>query len=98
MNTKIIRPILIVVLILFSILTGIALWVDGLTGILPSIVSSWMSMQIFIDLVIAVSMICVWMWRDAKATGRNPWPWIIAAFIVGCFSPLLYLLTKESFE
>jgi hypothetical protein len=41
-------------------------------------------------------LINVWMWRDAKAHGRNPWVWVIATLIVGSFSPLLYLITRKS--
>ena len=37
----------------------------------------------------------VWMWRDAKATGRNAWPWIVATLALGSFGPLVYLLTRK---
>jgi hypothetical protein len=37
----------------------------------------------------------VWIWHDAKAQGRNPWPWIIATLAVGSFGPLVYLLTRK---
>jgi hypothetical protein len=36
----------------------------------------------------------VWIWRDATAQGRNPWPWILATLALGSFGPLLYLLTR----
>jgi hypothetical protein len=47
-------------------------------------------------LVIALTLAMVWMWRDAKATGRNVWPWIIATLVLGSFGPLVYLLTRKS--
>jgi hypothetical protein len=36
------------------------------------------------------------MWRDARATGRNPWPWIVMTLVMGSFGPLIYLLTRRS--
>jgi hypothetical protein len=33
----------------------------------------------------------MWMWCDATAQGRNPWPWTLA---LGSFGPLLHLLTR----
>ena len=71
---------------------------NKVTGIFGSITSSWGSLQIFVDLVIALTFVMVWMYRDAKAQGRNPWPWIVATFAVGAFSPLAYLLVRDSAE
>jgi RsiW-degrading membrane proteinase PrsW (M82 family) len=90
------RILIIFTLILFGILTGIAIWHDGIIGIFTSIFQSFGSVQIYVDLVISLTLIMVWMWRDANATGRNPWPWIVATLLVGVFSPLLYLLTRKS--
>ncbi len=92
------RTILLLILVAFGILTAIALWVDGLTGIFASITSSWGALQIYVDLLIALALIMVWMYRDAKAQARNPWPWIVATLVVGVFSPLVYLLSRNSAE
>jgi hypothetical protein len=35
------------------------------------------------------------MWRDARSTGRNIWPWIIATLVAGSFGPLLYFITGK---
>ena len=90
------RTIIIITLVLFGALTAAALWTDGVVGVFASIISSFGSAQIYVDLVIAIVLINVWVWHDAKARGRNPWPWIVAAFVVGSFSPLVYLLTRKS--
>ncbi|MEX0271967.1 hypothetical protein AB3R30_22845 [Leptolyngbyaceae cyanobacterium UHCC 1019] len=92
------RVLIVITLILFGGLTAVAVWTDGIVGIFSSIVSSFGSAQIFVDLVIALVLVSVWMWQDAKATGRNPLPWIVATILVGSFSPLLYLLTRKSSE
>lgn len=98
MKQSTVRTIALITLIPFSMLTAMALWTDGVTGVFTSIVNSWASLQIFVDLVIALTFIMVWMYRDAKAQGRNPWPWIIATLVVGSFSPLIYLLVRDSAE
>ncbi len=89
------RNLLILVLALFSALTAVAVATDGLAGTLDAITYNWASLQIYVDLVLAVSVICVWIYRDAAQRGRNPWPWILAAFVVGMFSPLVYLLLRS---
>ena len=48
------------------------------------------------DLVIALTLVMVWIWHDAKATGRKTWPWIVATLVLGSFGPLLYLLTRKA--
>ena len=92
------RIIALITLIPFSILTTAALWVDGVTGIFSSVVSSWGSLQIFVDLVIMATFVVVWIYRDAKAQGRNPWPWILLTYVIGAFSPLIYLLVRNPAE
>lgn len=51
--------------------------------------------QVFVDLVIALVLAMIWMWRDARAAGRNPWPWIVATLVTGSFGPLVYLLVRR---
>jgi RsiW-degrading membrane proteinase PrsW (M82 family) len=91
MKQSTVRTIALLTLVSFGILTAIALWVDGVTGVFASIVSSWGSIQIYVDLLIALSIILVWLYRDAKAQGHNPWPWIVATLVTGSFAPLMYL-------
>jgi hypothetical protein len=73
----------------FLALTGVALAADGVAGFPRAITSSRAAGQIYVDLVIAVVVICVWLHRDARLRGRNPWPWIVGAAVVGRISPLL---------
>ena len=89
------RTVLILILILFSILSAIALWQVGYWGLLEPHFQTFGAGQVLADLVIALTLVMVWMWRDAKATGRNVWPWIVATLILGSFGPLVYLLTGK---
>ena len=89
------KVVILFVLILFSALSGLALWHHGFWGIFLPPFQSLYAGQIFADLVIALTMVMIWMWQDAKNTGRNPWPWIAATLAFGSFSPLLYLLFKK---
>ncbi|MBL8381592.1 MAG: DUF2834 domain-containing protein [Burkholderiales bacterium] len=90
------RVIISLVLIGFGALSAIAVWREGLTEIFAAALKSFASAQIFFDLVIALTLVMVWMWKDARATGRNPWPWIAATLLTGSFAPLVYLLTRKA--
>ena len=46
--------------------------------------------------LIALGLFLVWMWRDAKAEGRNPWPWILITLATGSIGPLIYLLVYRT--
>lgn len=90
------RPLMILVLVLFGALTLKAVADVGYVGIFLSALDSTASLQIFADLAIALTLVLVWMWRDAKATARNPWLWLGATLLLGSFGPLLYLLTRKA--
>jgi hypothetical protein len=90
------RSLSTVTLILFGALTAAALWQHGYWGILAPHFQSFGGGQVFADLVIALTLVMVWMWRDAKATGRNVWPWLVLTLAFGSFGPLIYLVTRKS--
>jgi hypothetical protein len=90
------RTLLTVVLVLFGALTAAALWQTGFLGIIDWHVKTFGGGQVFADLVIALTLAMVWMWHNAKATGRNVWPWVALTLATGSFGPLLYLLTAKS--
>ena len=90
------RTLILITLALFGALSAIAMKQFGYLGIFMSPLESMASLQIFADLLIALTLVMVWMWRDAKASGRNIWPWIVATLTTGSFGPLLYLLTRKS--
>jgi Terpene cyclase DEP1 len=90
------RTILVLVLVLFSALTLYSLMHVGLVGLYVNNLNHPAGQQIFADVFIALSLVMLWMWRDAKATGRRAWPWIAFTLFAGSFGPLLYLLTRKN--
>jgi hypothetical protein len=74
----------------------VALGHHGFRGIFQTIFQSWAGVQVFVDLAIALSLVLLWMWRDAEANGRKVWPWIVITLVAGSFGPLLYLLTRKA--
>lgn len=90
------RIVLTIVLIAFLALTASAVWQHGYLGIFTSQFETLAGMQALVDLVIAVSLFLVWMWQDAKAAGRNPWPWLLLTLVSGSIGPLVYLLLYKS--
>lgn len=92
------RAAILLTLVLFGLLTAAALWHDGYIAIFAIAWQSFAGAQLFADLVIALLLVIVWLWQDARQLGRNPWPWVIATLALGAFGPLLYLLTRQPRE
>ena len=89
------RTLLLIVLVAFAALTAVAVAQHGVIGIFAWQLQNTAGLQVLVDLVIALGLVCVWMWRDAVASGRKPWPWLLVTLAVGSFGPLLYLLTRR---
>jgi hypothetical protein len=89
------RPLLVAVLLAFGALSAVAMGRHGYWGIFQPLVSSWAGAQVLADLAIALLLWLVWMWGDARAHGRNPWPWVVLTLTAGSFGPLLYLLLRR---
>jgi len=92
------KIILSLVLFGFSILTGFALYYHGYWGIIEPHFKSFGAAQVFVDLVIALSIIMVWIWKDAKKSGKNPYFWLILTLLTGSIGPIVYLLTKPKVD
>ena len=66
------RPLIVVVLVLFSALSGAALWEHGYWGIIAPHFASLGGGQVLADLVIALTLVMAWVWRngDMRAACR----------------------------
>lgn len=89
------KTLLLFILAAFTVLTGLALQAHGLRGIFEPLLTTLAGAQVLVDLVIALGLFLVWMWRDARRLRRNPWPWLLLTLAAGSFGPLLYLLTRR---
>ncbi len=86
-----IRSLAIFLLVPFVALTVYAVMQVGYWGIFDYHRHSPAGWQVFTDLVIALILVLCWLIPNARNTGRNPWPWVIATLFVGAIGPLCYL-------
>ena len=85
-------PLLVLVLAAFGALSTVALAQVGYLGLFMPALQSIAGLQLFADLAIALALAIVWMVANARHSGRNPWPWVVATLLLGSFGPLGYLL------
>jgi len=84
-----------IVLADFSALTAYAVYQVGYVGFFESLFGSVVGITVLADLVIALSLVMAWMWRDARERGVSAAPYIVATFLLGSVGPLLYLIRRE---
>jgi hypothetical protein len=77
----------------FSALTVAAVAEHGVVGIFEHQLTNLAGLQVLADLAIALLLVLGWLWKDARAHGRNPYPWVLLTLAAGSFGPLIYLLT-----
>jgi hypothetical protein len=86
----------ILALIPFTLLSVLAVMQFGYIGIVENLLRNSAGWQALADLVIALLLVFAWMIPEARARGRNPWPWVVITLVLGSFGPLLYLATEKS--
>lgn len=86
-----------IVLVDFAALNAYALYTEGISGLFAwlSTLNPW-GMVLAADLLIALGMVVVWMWRDARANGRNPIGYAALTLASGSIAPLLYIVAGET--
>ncbi len=89
------RIILGLVLLDFLALTAWAVADHGYLSFFEAMMANAATITAGVDLVIALSLITVWMWRDAQASGRNVLPYVGLTALLGCVGPLAYLVLRR---
>jgi hypothetical protein len=82
----------------FTALTAYAIYQVGYAGFFDALFSNIVGVTVFADLCIALSLVMVWMYRDARERGVSAAPYIVATLLLGSVGPLAYLIRRESAE
>jgi hypothetical protein len=86
-----------IVLAVFGFETAWALYHFGYVGFFQNLFSAgFPTALVLFDLVIALSLVMVWMWRDASERGATVWPYLLLTLALGSVGPLSYLIVRES--
>lgn len=93
MNGK--QVLLAAVLAGFSLLTAVAVYDYGYVGLFEVGLSNLVGVLVLTDLVIALSLVMVWIAADAKERGVSPLPYLALTLAFGSVGPLLYLIRRE---
>ena len=83
------------VILAFGALSALALMEAGYLGIFLQHFENYAGMQVLIDLVIVCALAIIWMVKDAKTSGVNPWPFVVLTLAAGAFGVLFYLVARE---
>ena len=92
MNKK--QIALAVVLADHAALTVYAVAQYGFVGLFDAAFANAATIQVFADLVIALSLVVAWMWQDAREQNISPIPYALLTLGLGSIGPLLYLIRR----
>lgn len=90
------KILLSVTLAAFAALTTLAIVNHGYLGFFQLATANWAVRTLSADLVICLSLIFVWMLRDARARGAAWLPYFLVTLVFGAAGPLLYLIRRPT--
>jgi hypothetical protein len=82
------------VLLAFADLNAYVLWQHGFAGFWELATANSATIAVMVDLVIALSFVSYWMWRDARRRGVSFAPYLVLTAALGSIGPLLYLVVN----
>lgn len=86
------------VIVVFGAYSLVPLYQYGLLGTFKLAYANSATTQVCLDLIIALFLIVLWMWRDAKHHEISAVPFVVITVLAGSFGPLLYLLKRSGLE
>ena len=82
----------------FVALTAYAVWVHGYAGFFELLFANAATITAAADLTIALALISVWLWQDAKKRGISAVPYLVLTLALGSVGPLAYLIRTVGSE
>ena len=83
-----------VVLADFAALTAYAVYQYGLVGFFAIMSANAATLTALADLTIALGLVLVWMWNDARERKAAFFPYAVLTLVLGSVGPLLYLIVR----
>jgi hypothetical protein len=80
------------VLLAFADLNAYVVWQHGYMGFWQAVTANSATLAAMVDLTIALTLVTVWMWRDARRRGVSLLPYLALTATLGSVGPLLYLV------
>jgi hypothetical protein len=87
--------VLIVFFVVFTTYTLSVMAGHGVLGFLTLAAREPWGLQVFLDLMLMLSLFSAWILVDAKERNLPRWPYVILALLMGSMGALCYLLHRE---
>jgi len=92
MNRK--QIALSVVMMVLLVIDADALYTYGYLGFFRAALATAPAVTSFADMVVALSLICIWISEDARERGFNAVPYLLITLVFGSPGALLYLISR----
>jgi hypothetical protein len=92
------RILLAVALVVLLGVNAYAVAQYGVAGFFDLAAANAVVVSILVDLTIALTLVTVWMWRDAHQRGASVVPHVLLTLGLGSVGPLVYLLGRPADE
>ncbi len=82
----------------FAALNAYVVYQYGYVGFWELVLANAATTAAVVDLVIALGLVSVWMWQDARDRGWSVLPYLVLTAFFGSVGPLVYLIRREASE
>lgn len=89
---------LLITFVGFLALSIFVVFQHGYIGFFEAVVANSATIAVLVDLCIALSLVLIWMWQDARKRGRTPLLHTVVTLFFGSLGPLLYFIQREGKE
>ena len=86
---------LVFALLGFSAYTVSVMHSHGTLGFLALAADGAWGRQVFLDLLLMLTLFSIWIWHDAPQRGLPRWPYVLLVLTMGSMGALVYLTHRE---